>query len=289
MIKHPYSQGTPEWRAARRGVITGSRASDVRRADGLTAQQRTYVDALQRGVSESEAKFIAGYKKAPTSDSITQALAGTLRLQFSDAAHTYARQLARERCGGQEPEGFEGMAQRIGHEEEQFAAIEYMAQTGASLEEAFFITTDDGKFGCSLDRWVDRPAGVPFGKKATEFKTMVSSATLFRALVEGDISEYRDQCIFALWLLSLDWIDLGLWCPDLQCLRVIRIERDEDEIQRLEDDLMAFDGLVSQYEGQLRARLGASAPAPTAAPRPVSPTTPTRTGAAPVALPESIF
>lgn len=261
MIEHPYKQGTPEWKQARRGVITASRAAAVRRIDGLTPQQRLYVDAMKAGRGEAASRAAAGYKAAPTSETVARAMAGKLTLEFGEAAHTYAKEVARERAGGQEPEGFQGMAQRIGHEEEQFAAIEYVARTGRDVEEAFFITTDDLKFGMSLDRWVQKRTG------ALEVKTMVSSSTLFDAMVDGDISEYRDQCLFGLWLLRLQWMDLGLWCPDLQALRIIRIERDEDEIQRLEDDLLAFDKLVCHYEASLLAAMGRS-PTPATEPPP---------------------
>lgn len=260
MIEHPFKQGTPEWYEARRGVITASRAKGLRRTDGLTIQQRTYVQALQSGQSESAAREAAGYKAAPKADIVSQAIAGTLALQFGDGAHTYAKEVARERCGGREPEGFQVLAQRTGHEEEQFAAIEYVAKTGRDIEEAFFITTDDRKYGMSLDRWV---AG---RRSALEIKTMVSASTLFNAMVDGDISDYRDQCLFGLWLFTLDWIDLCLWCPDLQALHIERIERDEDQIQALEDDLIAFDVLVSAYEKKLRARISTTAEAPSAPP-----------------------
>ena len=251
MIEHPFKQGTAEWQDARRGVITASRAKDVRRTDGLTAQQRVYVKALRDGYCEADAKAAAGYKAKPTAALVEQAISGTLTLQFGEAAHTYAKELARERCGGKDPEGFQGLSQRVGHEEEPFAAIAYIGKTGAELEEAFFITTDDCKFGMSLDRWV-----IPGRKAALEIKTMVSSSTLFDAMVDGDISPYRDQCLFGLWMLTPDWIDLCLWCPDLQALKVIRIERDEEELQALEDDLMAFEALVCGYETALLAALG---------------------------------
>ena len=162
----------------------------------------------------------------------------------------YAMDTARERCGGKAAPVYQNAAMRMGSEEEQFAAIEYMARTGCALSEAFFITTDDRKFGLSLDRWVNAEAAI-------EVKTMVSSATLFKAMVDGDISEYRDQCVFALWVLRLQWVDLCLWAPDLpNPLKVIRITRDEAEIQRLEDDMVAFDRLVCQYEASLRKAMG---------------------------------
>jgi exodeoxyribonuclease (lambda-induced) len=38
------------------------------------------------------------------------------------------------------------------------------------------------------------------------------------------------------------------------------INRDEDAIEELETDILAFAGLVSQYEAKLRAALAANAP-----------------------------
>ena len=194
----------------------------------------------------------------------------------------YAMDTARERCGGKAAPVYQNAAMRMGSEEEQFAAIEYMARTGRALSEAFFITTDDRKFGLSLDRWVDREAAI-------EVKTMVSSATLFKAMVEGDISEYRDQCVFALWMLRLQWVDLCLWAPDLpNPLKVIRITRDEAEIQRLEDDMVAFDRLVCQYEASLRKAMGTepTAAPPWEAPTPAASPAPT---VAPGAIPAPAF
>ena len=201
----------------------------------------------------------------------------------------YAMDTARERCGGKAAPVYQNAAMRMGSEEEQFAAIEYMARTGRALSEAFFITTDDRKFGLSLDRWVNEEAAI-------EVKTMVSSATLFKAMVDGDISEYRDQCVFALWVLRLQWVDLCLWAPDLpNPLKVIRINRDEAEIQRLEDDMVAFDRLVRQYEASLREAMNTE-PATTSpwepAATPAKATTPAASLAptvAPGAIPAAAF
>lgn len=201
----------------------------------------------------------------------------------------YAMDTARERCGGKAAPVYQNAAMRMGSEEEQFAAIEYMARTGSALSEAFFITTDDRKFGLSLDRWVNAEAAI-------EVKTMVSSATLFKAMVDGDISEYRDQCVFALWVLRLQWVDLCLWAPDLpNPLKVIRITRDEAEIQRLEDDMVAFDRLVCQYEASLRKAMNtepATTPPWEPAATPAKATTPAAVPAptvAPGAVPVAAF
>lgn len=161
----------------------------------------------------------------------------------------YAMDVARERVGGRPPEVRPNDAMRTGTEQEPFARAAYEAKTGNFVEEAGFITTDDGLFGVSVDGLVDDDGVI-------EIKTMVSSDTLFTAVVDGDISAYTDQCNGAMWLLGRKWVDLVLWAPDLEPigrhLTIIRIERDDDVIEELESDLMAFERLVSKYEHLLR-------------------------------------
>lgn len=160
----------------------------------------------------------------------------------------YAMDVARERCGGAPPAVFQNAAMRLGTEQEPLARMHYEAATGYLLEEVGFAYTQDGKFGISVDSLINRDG-------VWECKTMVSSATLFGSLVDGDVSAYIDQCNGALWLLGRQWVDLSLWCADLQLLHTIRIKRDEAAIEALEADMLAFDKLVTQYETKLRAKL----------------------------------
>ena len=162
----------------------------------------------------------------------------------------YAKDVARERFGGRAAETFANAAMRFGTEQEPYARAAYEARTGNLVEEAGFITTDDGKFGVSVDGLVDDDGMV-------EIKTMVSSDTLFTAVVDADHSAYIDQVLGSLWLLGRKWCDLILWAPDLPTgrLTIRRIVRDDDAMQKLEDDLVAFERLVTQYEVQLRAAL----------------------------------
>jgi len=161
----------------------------------------------------------------------------------------YAMDVARERVGGRAPEVFANAAMRTGTEQEPFARAAYEAKTGNFVDEAGFITTGDGLFGVSVDGLVDDDGII-------EIKTMVSSDTLFTAVVDGDISAYTDQCNGAMWLLGRKWVDLVLWAPDLEPigrhLTIIRIERDDDAIEELEGDLMAFERMVSKYENLLK-------------------------------------
>lgn len=185
--------------------------------------------------------------------------------------------LARERVGGSVVPIFQSVEMRIGSEQEPFARMHYEQMTGEIVDEAGFITTDDKLFGVSVD-------GLIGDDGIWECKTMVSSATLFSAVVDGDISEYIDQCEGELWLLGRKWVDLHLHVADLPHLsKVIRINRDDNRINALEADLIAFERMVSGFEARLK---------PAAAPIvPVVPAVPKSSpkAGAPAALPENLF
>jgi exodeoxyribonuclease (lambda-induced) len=165
-------------------------------------------------------------------------------------ASLYAMDVARERCGGIAQAAYVNAAMRMGTEQEPLARQAYEARTGNLVDEAGFITTDDCTFGVSVDGLVDEDGMV-------EIKTMVSSDTLFTAVVDGDYSAYMDQINGSLWLLGRQWCDLILWAPDLPSgkLTVVRVRRNEDAIQKLEDDLLAFEKVVTQHTERLSAKI----------------------------------
>lgn len=168
--------------------------------------------------------------------------------QPSKACLGYAMDIARERIGGNAPSKFQNAAMRTGTEQEPFARAMYEARTGHMVDEAGFYLSDDAVFGLSPDGLIDEDGVV-------EIKTMVSSDTLFTAVADGDVSAYMDQCLGYLWLLGRQWVDLVLWVPDLNHLAIHRITRNEDAIEALEADLIAFAKLVTQYENTLRAAI----------------------------------
>lgn len=168
--------------------------------------------------------------------------------QPSKACIGYAMDVARERAGGSAPSKFQNSAMRTGVEQEPVARAMYEARTGHMVDEVGFYVTEDARFGLSPDGLIDDDGVI-------EIKTMVGSETLFTAVADHDVSAYMDQCHGYLWLLGRQWVDLILWCPDFQHMVIQRIHRDEDAIEALESDLMAFAKLVTQYETTLRAAL----------------------------------
>ena len=159
---------------------------------------------------------------------------------------TYAYDTARQREGGTPLAPVQNGAMRTGTEQEPIARMKYEAKTGELVEEVGFAYTTDGRFGCSVDGLVGTDGAV-------EIKTMVSSNTLFKNLVAGDVTDYRDQCLMAMWLLRLKWVDGVMWCPDLSILRIVRVNRDEAEIEAFTADLLAFDKTVEGLREKLRA------------------------------------
>lgn len=228
-------QGTEAWMRARSGRITGSRAKDARDRLADIPAKAAKIDKKTGEILEPARPFQRG--------------------AYSAKARLYAMDLARQREGGRAIMfRFENKAMAEGKAEEPEARRAYMLRSGYMVQTCGFAYTEDGKFGVSPD---GLPDGDPDADRGVvEIKTMVSSETLFRAFIDGDIGEYRDQCLMTMWLLHKQWCDLALWAPDMPVpLRVIRIERDEEEIQAFVDDMMEFDRLVESYRLRLRERM----------------------------------
>jgi len=174
----------------------------------------------------------------------------TAKGAMSAKATMYAMDVARERFGGSPAPVFVNAAMRTGTEQEPIARMQYESETGNMVLEAGFAYTDDGRFGASVD-------GLVGSDGIIEVKTVVSSDTLFTAVVERNFSAYIDQIHGGLWLLNRQYCDLILWAPDLPigALTVVRIDRDEAAIKKLAEDLLTFDATVEDYFKRLSERV----------------------------------
>jgi hypothetical protein len=209
-------QGSAEWKRARAGVITASNFHLTRSWNLM--------------------------KRAPRVG------------DYSDKAKDYAFRLAIERISG-EPldEGYETWAMERGHRMEPKAREEHEVQAGVLVDTVGFVTTDDGVFGGSLDGEIG-PDG------ASEYKAFVAPEKLRAIIIYSDWSTLMDQAQGGLWLTGRKWIDACLYCPALapagKQLTRRRIQRDDDYIYDLEQDLLKFKAVVDSYEAVLRAPTG---------------------------------
>lgn len=168
-------------------------------------------------------------------------------------ATLYARNVARERLGGKAESVFVNHSMKLGTEQEPKARSAYETMTGYMVKAVGFAATDCGMFGLSPDGLIDDDG-------VLEIKTMVGSDNLFTTVIEGDLSEYMDQCLGYLLFLDRQWVDLCLWTPDLEHtglgLVIERINRCDHEaaIAALKKDLHDFAVVVRKLESQLRIK-----------------------------------
>lgn len=212
---HTAPQGSEEWLAARRGVMTGSKAKDMRDYKAPTAADKKI---------------------------------GILRGEPSSKLLGYSRDVAREIVGGIVPPVFVNDAMETGSEQEPEARRAFETRTGDLVLEAGFITTDDGRFGVSVDGFIGDDGII-------EIKTMVSSNTLFDAFVTGEVGAYRDQCLMSMWLTGRKFVKVVLWAYDLGAMRIVTIDREDNEMEEFERDLLQFKARVDANVKALTAAL----------------------------------
>jgi hypothetical protein len=244
-------QGSPEWHSARAGCITASMFSTVRAKVGmLTEQQQDYVTNIRLGLDPKYAAAKAGYKAAPSAESVRKALAGEKVGDWSDKAKDYAFALACERIYG-EPLGdtYETYAMRRGRELEEACRIKHEVSIGQLVDLAGFVKTEDGKFGASADSLVGLDGGA-------EYKCFYAPEKVRPILTADDWGDIMDQVQGCMWLTGRKWWDMCLYFPALSSIgkdfTCRRIHRDDNYIDALEADLIEFDRLVCEWEAVLR-------------------------------------
>lgn len=208
MIIIECQQGSKEWFAARAGVITAS-------------EFEAAISKLTR---------TSGPKKAgdPT-----------------DASDRYACDKAIERVSGK-PYGIPPKASILarGHELEPLARMGYEARTNDLASESGIVLTDDRKFGYSTDGFVGEEGLI-------EIKCPIDGFKIACMWKTGDVSEYIHQIQGGMWLTGRKWCDFIMYVPDLapagKDLYVKRIERDDNFIDAMVADLMAFDNRVENF------------------------------------------
>jgi hypothetical protein len=253
MIVVNCTQGSPEWLQGRAGVITASMFSTARaKVNGLNAQQRKYVDAMLAGKGETKAMELAGYKAGPKAEVVQRALDGETVGEPSNAALTYAFELAVERIGGTPLDnGFETWQMRRGHELEPEARMEHEIKTGLIVTQVGLVKTDDEAFGASADGFIGEDGG-------SEYKCFLAPDKLRAFHIDNDASEVIDQVQGCMWITGRKWWHIGMYCPLLRPvgrqLWLQEFKRDDDYIEKLEQDLWEFKLLVDGYEQKLRSK-----------------------------------
>ena len=176
------------------------------------------------------------------------------KCQLSAQAADYALRLVAERLLNMTAsESFEGPWLERGKELEPMAVKQYEFQFDVVTVPVGFITTDDGRIGCSPDRLVADPTR----KIGLEIKCPSQHVHL-GYLLNGVNEDYKPQVMGQLLVAELDRADLYAFHPHCPPA-LIHTARDEDYIAKLKDALGQFVDLLDDMHARALA-IGAFQP-----------------------------
>jgi hypothetical protein len=153
---------------------------------------------------------------------------------LSKQARKYAHQLVAETLLGEPLESSIGNLDWIvrGKVLEPQAVQQYEFTTDTETRLVGFITTDDGRLGCSPDRLVIGARG------ALEIKC-TAPQTHMGFLIDGPGDDYRQQVQGQIWIADLTFVDFYGFHPSLPPV-TIRTYRDDPYIAKMEAALREF-------------------------------------------------
>lgn len=168
---------------------------------------------------------------------------------YTKTARQYAFRLAFERITGLPlDDTYTTKYMERGTRLEEQARLVHEVRISDLIQEIGFVKTDCGRFGGSPDGLISTNGG-------SEYKCFISPETLEPILLEGDLSEVMDQIQGNMWITGRHWWHFGLYLPQLtgvgRELTLIRVERDDNYIEALKADLIAFDTLVEERKHEI--------------------------------------
>ena len=170
--------------------------------------------------------------------------------QHSSKAKEYAFKLAIERISGSllSEDKFETFEMRRGRELEPTARLLHEEKKGILVQQAGFVLTDDEIFGASLDGLIDSDG-------MSEYKCFIAPSSLMPIILDGNIDDCKDQVQGGLWITGRQYAHFVLYCPALEAvnrhLTIFEVERDNDYIEEMQDDLLKFNKVVEEYMGKI--------------------------------------
>jgi hypothetical protein len=158
----------------------------------------------------------------------------TVKGDLSKSARGYAHQLVAETLLGRPllDTGVNTFAMLRGQELEPHAASQYEFTTDTETRLVGFVTTDDGRLGCSPDRFVVGQRG------GLEVKCQLDGGHM-GTVIDGPGDDYKQQVQGTLAICEAEWWDLYCYHPDLPPL-LLRTYRDESYIAKMRAALSEF-------------------------------------------------
>jgi hypothetical protein len=164
----------------------------------------------------------------------------------SSQSDDYLNELLGQLLAGKVEDFYKTPAMQRGNDLEPEAVDYYERYYGSATKEVGFVTTRDGRIGCSPDRLVGKDGLLEV--KCPMYKQHVKN------LRSGEIdNKYYPQVQGQLLLTKRDWCDWMSYHPDMPA-SIVRIERDDDYLEKLCDYLDHFLTEMDKVIGMLKDR-----------------------------------
>ena len=166
----------------------------------------------------------------PTASQFSRIVKGDGSRSTQRTAYLY--ECAAVRITGIYKESFSSAAMDEGTAREAISRKIYAMEREAFVSEVGFCVSDCGRYGAS-------PDGIIEGTGVLELKNP-SAHTHVGYLMKGKLpSAYKQQVFGELLVTGCNWADFMSYSPGLP-LFILRVERDEEFMKKLEDELIAF-------------------------------------------------
>jgi hypothetical protein len=180
-----------------------------------------------------------------------------IKPKLSAQFERYAHHLIAERLLGRHINTYTSPEMEKGAALEDSAADWYEFSEGIDTQKIGFVTTDDGRIGCSPDRLVGEDGLIEI--KCPEPATQVGY------LLTGTVARtYWPQIQGQLWVCQRQWIDVLAYSDEHPKIphHIVRVERDDKYINLLEEEVTNFADQLDKAMGAIRKVRGDQPPAP---------------------------
>lgn len=166
----------------------------------------------------------------------------------STQAEAYRNRLLAEWVTGAPLENVETQWMERGHDLEEQAVDAYEFATGKQTQVVGFVTTDDGRIGCSPDRLVGDDGGL-------ELKCPAPWTHIGYLLSKTVADDYKVQVQGCMLLCQRAWWDVVSFCPGMP-VSVVHIEADVNYMVLLDEALAEFCASLEAARKELTERYG---------------------------------
>lgn len=254
------------WFEQRRGLVTASRFAHVMAEP--RSPERSFVDAWKHLIPEDERTKVlksgprAGLKVEVEnlSSLVVEAAAQQGAFCWGDTARGYMMELLASAITGEDRVGGSSAAIERGKDKESDAIDRYMATNFVTVQKGRLLTLKDTTVGATPDGFIEDHED---GPGLIEVKCPESKTHMLTWMRRSLPDEYLYQVQGQLWISGRQWCDFVSFddrFPRAMWMVVVRVNRDEQLIERMRRRVLAFAEECQAKLGEINGFLATCAP-----------------------------